>query len=353
MKMVPEEYRYLARPSGWFQIAYSHELVPGGVIPLRYFGRDLVLYRGESGQPHVFDAFCGHLGAHLGHGGKVCGDDIRCPFHGWRWDSDGQNVEIPHCDRVNRSRRLNRWHVAEGSGTIFCWHDATGAPPAYDPPLVPEAQSPDFYPISPAIVKTYTVKAFAQSIIENTVDALHFEFVHLAGGPSHIESFSSDGPVFHVLHRHTFGLERGGPTWLTPDGPVEGLVDIDVFGVGMLVARFRGTDESAHYVGITPIDDETTELRSCVIVRRADGDRGEVPDGAALKRVAHQHKQGERDIPIWDNQTYQPHPPFSVAEAKVYGAFRRWSRQFYPAAVQPPVPDAVDEWAEPVTQVQD
>ena len=33
-----------------------------------------------------------------------------------------------------------------------------------------------------------------------------------------IDSFSADGPVFHVLHRHTFGLEREGPTWLTPDG---------------------------------------------------------------------------------------------------------------------------------------
>jgi hypothetical protein len=117
----------------------------------------------------------------------------------------------------------------------------------------------------------------------------------------------------------------------------------------MLVARFRGTDEAAHYVGITPIDDATTELRSCVIVRRPPGDDGDVPDGAALKRVEHQHRQGERDIPIWDHQTYQPHPPFSRAEAQVYSAFRRWTRQFYPERFRAPDDEPVDEWAEPVS----
>lgn len=353
MRGIAEEYRYLARPSGWFQIAYSHELAAGAVKPLRYFGRDLVLYRGESGAVHVFDAFCAHLGAHLGYGGRVCGDDIQCPFHGWRWDCDGQNVEIPYSAQVNRSRRLNPWEVREGSGTIFLWHDPSGAGPSYDPPVIPEAESADYYPVSPAIVKSYTVRAFAQSIIENTVDAPHFQFVHRAGGPSQITEFSAEGAVFRVLHRHTFGLERSGPTWLTPDGPVEAEVDIEVFGVGMLVARFRGTDDAAHYVGITPIDEETTELRSAVVVRRAAGDDGDIPDGAALLRVEHQHKQGERDIPIWDNQTYQPHPPFAREEARVYSAFRRWSRQFYPDRVQPPATDRADEWAEPVTQVSD
>ena len=49
---------------------------------------------------------------------RVCGDDMQCPFHGWRWDCEGRNVGIPHSDRVNRSRRIRPWTVAEGSGTI-------------------------------------------------------------------------------------------------------------------------------------------------------------------------------------------------------------------------------------------
>ena len=37
-------------PNGWFQVAYSDELAPGGVVPLHYFGRELVLFRTEGGR---------------------------------------------------------------------------------------------------------------------------------------------------------------------------------------------------------------------------------------------------------------------------------------------------------------
>ena len=42
-------------PIGWFQVAYSEELPAGAVRPLRYFGRDLVLFRTENGEPRLLD----------------------------------------------------------------------------------------------------------------------------------------------------------------------------------------------------------------------------------------------------------------------------------------------------------
>ena len=58
-------------PFGWYQIGWPSDVAVGEVKPLRYFGRHLVLWRGQDGVAHVQDAFCPHLGAHLGHGGKV------------------------------------------------------------------------------------------------------------------------------------------------------------------------------------------------------------------------------------------------------------------------------------------
>src|SRR3546814_16403845 len=56
-------------PTGWFWVAWSHEVsVEDAPRPLRYFGRDLVLYRGASGRPVVLDAPCPPPGAHLGYG---------------------------------------------------------------------------------------------------------------------------------------------------------------------------------------------------------------------------------------------------------------------------------------------
>ena len=56
-------------PRGWFAVASSDELQPGEVRPIHYFGEELVLFRSRMGTAHVFDAYCPHLGAHLGHGG--------------------------------------------------------------------------------------------------------------------------------------------------------------------------------------------------------------------------------------------------------------------------------------------
>ena len=66
-------------PTGWFQVGYTSELAVGQVVPLSYFNTELVMFRTSDGTAHVLDAFCPHLGAHLGsmdigrHGDPVSG----------------------------------------------------------------------------------------------------------------------------------------------------------------------------------------------------------------------------------------------------------------------------------------
>src|SRR6516165_9089095 len=105
--------------TGWFMIGWSGDFPSGEVRSLRYFGEDLVAYRGEGGELHVLDAHCLHLGAHLGHRGSVHGDCVACPYHGWEWGPDGENTHIPYEDRPNRSKRLRVWHVREQHECVF------------------------------------------------------------------------------------------------------------------------------------------------------------------------------------------------------------------------------------------
>ncbi|MDX6233236.1 MAG: 3-ketosteroid 9alpha-monooxygenase subunit, partial [Nocardioidaceae bacterium] len=58
-------------PFGWFSVGYPHEFETGTARSLYYFARHLVGWRDGGGALHVQDAFCPHLGAHLGHGGEV------------------------------------------------------------------------------------------------------------------------------------------------------------------------------------------------------------------------------------------------------------------------------------------
>ena len=118
--------------TGWFMVGWSPEFPVGEVRPLRYFGEDLVAYRDESGELHVLEAHCKHLGAHIGHGGTVVGDCVQCPFHGWRWGPDGTNRYIPYQpDRPNSALTLRVFPVREqydscSSGTTRTARSRTG-----------------------------------------------------------------------------------------------------------------------------------------------------------------------------------------------------------------------------------
>ena len=90
-------YPFTPYPDGWYHVAKSVDLAVGDVKPLRVLGRDLVLVRTESGQARVLEAHCPHLGAHLGFGGQIEGEDVVCPFHAWRFAAgDGRCVGVPY-----------------------------------------------------------------------------------------------------------------------------------------------------------------------------------------------------------------------------------------------------------------
>src|SRR5688572_2727124 len=61
-------------PVGWFFVDYSENLKVGEVRNVEIFDQEWVLFRGESGKVGMTDPYCAHLGAHMGHGGRVCGD---------------------------------------------------------------------------------------------------------------------------------------------------------------------------------------------------------------------------------------------------------------------------------------
>ena len=130
-------------------------------------GVGVVLYRTD-GQVIAVGEHCPHLGAHLGHGGTVRGEDIVCPFHAWRYDGEsGRNVEIPYAARdCFPGVALRRYEVHEQAGVVYFWHDANRMGPAWDPPR--PIEDPDqFFPVHPEGVRTWTLKLFPQFIPEN------------------------------------------------------------------------------------------------------------------------------------------------------------------------------------------
>ena len=142
------------------------QLKPGGrlVIPVDQdsFGQDLVLFRSESGEVALLDAFCPHLGAHLGHGGKVRGEEIDCPFHAWRFGTDGQCKAVPYASRMPRRASVATWHTRIVGDMILAWHHPDRLEPAWEPMAeVPEHDNDEW---TDWVRKEWTIKAINQEL---------------------------------------------------------------------------------------------------------------------------------------------------------------------------------------------
>ena len=78
----------------WQPVMRAKDLPPGRARPLEILGEKFTIYRGEDGTPHATAFRCAHRGTQLSLG-WVEGDDLRCRYHGWRFDGSGQCVEQP------------------------------------------------------------------------------------------------------------------------------------------------------------------------------------------------------------------------------------------------------------------
>lgn len=300
-------------PTGWFQVAYGHELAPGQVLPLRYFGRDLVLFRTEGGQPHLLDAFCPHLGAHLGHGGKVQGERLVCPFHAWEFEGTGRCARVPYADRQPRRAAVRAWHLVERNGLLLAWHDRAERSPGWEIPVLAEYGDPGW---SDYRTGEWHIRTSVQEMAENQVDAAHFLYVH---GSAHIPPTVAERHGEHLRARSTTAKT-------TPAGVVQGQVEVNSHGLGFTTIRFTGLFETVLVGCTTPIDEEQVHLRFALTVRDVGaGITGAV--GEAFMREV--RRQIEEDVPIWENKIYVERPLLVDGDGPI-GIFRSWARQFYP-----------------------
>jgi len=173
-----------------------------------------VVWRGESGKSYAADAYCPHLGAHLGVGGKVSGECIKCPFHGWSFHGeDGKLTNIPYsesgtdifviscklcCYQIQLARhhrkhdiyvlvmnfaQIKMWRTLEMNGFIYLWYHAEGSEPHWFPERHPEIESGAWKYRGRT---EFQVGCHIQDIPENGADAAHLNIVHdvamMAGG---------------------------------------------------------------------------------------------------------------------------------------------------------------------------
>jgi vanillate O-demethylase monooxygenase subunit len=157
----------------WYCAALSHELKsePFGRI---FLNEPVVLYRKADGGIVALEDRCCHRRAPLSKG-KIEGDNLRCGYHGFLYDAQGQVIWVPGQDKVPPEAKVRAYPVVEKHGFIWIW---MGEPSLADP-----AKAPEFWwrthPDWASWTDYLPIKANYLLVVDNLMDLSHVPFLHI------------------------------------------------------------------------------------------------------------------------------------------------------------------------------
>ncbi len=232
----------------WYPMATSEEL-SDKPLKVRCVGLDFVVFRGEDGAARCLSNTCIHRGGSLGHG-KIRGDRIQCPYHGWQFDGEGACQKIPSLGpdaRIPVRARVDAYPVQERWGLIFAFLGD-----------LPEAERPPILDVAEygqegwrQTMQHYDLKGNYQRSVENGLDPAHNEFVHDTHG------FQGENEAYQVNEMRVEERDQWGRGfWHTfnspklPEGEMRKLRDYE----GELEAGtgHHGPNQLWTYIHVTP-----------------------------------------------------------------------------------------------------
>ena len=161
-------------PNQWYVVLESNEVPRGKVVGVTRLGEKLVFWRDAQGKVSCLRDFCPHRGVALCTG-KVLGDHIQCPFHGFEFDTSGRCTLIPANGRngpISREMKAFDYPTHEAHGFIFIWW---GEPAG-------ELAAPAWFTDLDDSFSHATLHdpwdAHYSRAIENQLDTVHVPFIH-------------------------------------------------------------------------------------------------------------------------------------------------------------------------------
>ncbi|KXK59673.1 hypothetical protein AWW66_23010 [Micromonospora rosaria] len=311
-------------PNGWFCVAFSDEVRPGSLTTRPLMGGEVVVYRTRAGLLRAVRPQCPHLGAHLGVGGRIDGEDIVCPFHKFAFDPSGACVRTGY-DLPPPKASLTRYPVREVNGSIYVWWHALGVPPQWEVPVFPmDGRQPFSH-------DTFDIAGHPQDVIENAFDWGHLPALHglrdlviegspVAGEPIATVTATARGTVMRRI-RQSYTLTVIGLATIaartrlprdagnlyvmlhaTPAGP--GRIHLR-FGTKLELTGPPGLPEPIGRAAALPV----ARLLSSIAQRVASVDTG-------------------ADLLMWHHLEHVEQPKLARGDGPI-GRYRQWARQFY------------------------
>jgi phthalate 4,5-dioxygenase oxygenase subunit len=243
----------------WLPGLVSTELVADG-DPVRFklLGEHLIAFRDSSGKVGVMDHRCPHRCASL-FLGRNEQNGLRCVYHGWKFDTDGNCVEQPNVPvawQAKQKVRAKAYRVQERGGVVWVYMgESQQSPPPF--PQLEILLAPD-HEIGVQFV--HRSCNYLQSL-EGDIDTSHFGFLH--AGHVELDDVPFDHPIRSTLTNRAPEYHVADTPWGTSYGAYR---DGESGGTYWRFANFifpfwtqqpQGEfSENVHVRGWVPLDDD-------------------------------------------------------------------------------------------------
>ena len=215
----------------WLPALLAEELAEPDCPPVRLqlLSERLLAIRDTQGRLGVIDEFCAHRGVSLWFGRNE-ENGIRCPYHGWKYDVNGQCIDVPsepaesgYCNKI----KLKSYPLVERGGVIWIYM----GPPELQPPL------PEWEFATVPASQSFTSKRLQEcnwlQALEGGIDSSHVSFLHSG-------NLNTD-PLFKGTKGNEYNIKDLKPVFEVV--PADG---------GLFIGARRNAEEGKYYWRITP-----------------------------------------------------------------------------------------------------
>ena len=215
----------------WLPVLLSQELAENDGPPVRVkiLSERLIAFRDTEGRVGLIDEFCAHRGPSLWFGrNEDCG--LRCPYHGWKFDVNGQCVDVPSEPAESgyaKKIKLKSYPTVEKGGVIWAYlgpAERRPPEPAFEFCTVPRDQS--------FISKRFQESNWLQAM-EGGIDSSHVSWLHSG-------NVNSD-PLFKGAGGNKYNFGDLAPVFEVAEAPG-----------GLFIGARRKAEDDQYYWRITP-----------------------------------------------------------------------------------------------------
>ncbi|HEY3918942.1 MAG TPA: Rieske 2Fe-2S domain-containing protein [Stellaceae bacterium] len=243
----------------WMPALLSSELVADGApVRVELMGENLIAFRGSDGKVGLLGAHCAHRGASLFFA-KNADCKLRCWYHGWQYDRDGNCVDQPNEPPQTQFKtqvKQKAYPTIEQNGTVWTYL----GPRDKQPPL-PELEWLTVPAAQVHVAKRIQHCHWTQGM-EGDIDSSHLGFLHghaislpVSSAPSAGARVGEGAPEFAVklmpaglVQATRRNAEDGQDYWRVGQW----------FFPGFTTIPARGGDAPLQGHSWTPIDDATS-----------------------------------------------------------------------------------------------